>query len=239
MNNRMSQLVIGQSAFSCWLNQMAKTPIGRVNFNEERWNTAFGVQDFKLDSTSLADRIKLFQEALGDNKPLVFDMTFKDISVSFGQFDVDMSIDYTLCLSVRMDLLGAKELIYDELMMRSSANVRAENDIMHIDLLEHKLNLDSRGGNRDAPKRNSMDMTTNQYREFLEDFSFTMSEMKKWLNDVVFRGDRVRFPYSLKEFQTSVQFQKNKMHVMIDVEDKAYQFLEEQLWKDDQSPFNK
>jgi len=193
----------------------------------------FLVEGQKFDTTSLAKHVKIFQEKLGPNQPLKVDVEFKDIKVTFGQYEVDMVLDYTLCMKWRLDLLGSKELLYDELMMQSSANIRAESEILHIDLIEHKLRLDERGGNRDYPRRNTMDMTQNEYREFLEDMSFSTSEFKKWLNDVVLRGDRVRFPYNLKEFQTSLNFQKNKVHVMIDVEDDAYVYLEQALWNDD------
>lgn len=101
--------------------------------------------------------------------------------------------------------------------MTSAALVRTDDEVMHIELIEHKLNLDSASSNREAPKRETMQMTPNDYREFLEDFSFTVSEFKKWLNTVIFRGDRVKFPYKLDEFKTSVRFEDQKMHVMIGV----------------------
>merc|ERR1719498_2086548 len=97
---------------------------------------------------------------------------------------------------------------------------------MHVQLIEHKVNLNQEGANREAPRRNGMKITTNEYREFLEDFSFTVSEFKKWLNDVVFRGDKITFPYKMEEFRTTLQFEDQKMHIMVDVEDKAYQYLE-------------
>lgn len=62
-------------------------------------------------------------------------------------------------------------------------------------------------------------MTQNEYREFIEDVSSTTNEFKNWLNDVVLRGDRVKFPYSFDEFQTSLRFEDQKMHLMIDIED--------------------
>jgi|DEB0MinimDraft_12_1074336.scaffolds.fasta_scaffold27857_1 hypothetical protein len=232
-SHELSQVVLTESAATCWLNRIAASDVGKLTINEDRWNQMFLVQDFKFDSSSLGSHIKIFEEKLGKNRPMHVDVSFKDIKVTFGQYEVDMIVDYTLCMSWRTELLGSKELLYDELIMQSSANIRAESEILHIDLIEHKLNLDARGGNRDMPKRNSMDLTTNEYREFLEDMSFSTAEFKKWLNDVVLRGDRVKFPYNLKEFQTSLQFEKQKLHVMIDIEDKAYQYLEQALWNDD------
>jgi hypothetical protein len=77
--------------------------------------------------------------------------------------------------------------------MTTSADVRSENEILHIKVIENKLNL--AGGSKNAPKRNGINMTPNEYREFLEDLSFTANEWKKWLNDVVFRGDDIKFPF--------------------------------------------
>jgi hypothetical protein len=177
------------------------------------------VKDYNLNTTSLASHIKIFEEKLGKNKKLRVNAEFKDIKVQFGKYDVDAIFDYDFCFSVYQDLLGASELIYDCIVMSTAANIRAENEVMHIDLIEHKVNLNTDGANRDAPKRNSMKLTVNEYREFLEDFSFTASEFKKWLNDVVLRGDRVKFPYKVQEFQTSLKFEDSKMHLLIDVED--------------------
>ena len=230
----MSQLVLTESAATCMANQLAQSDIGKINLNSARWDQFFMVDGFKLDSSSISNHIKLFKEKIGENIGLKIDFSFKDIQVYFGQFDVDMAVDYTMCMKFRMDLLGARELMYDCLEFTTSANIRSESEILHIDIIENKLVLDSRGGNRDMPKRNSMDMTSNEYREFLEDVSFTTSEIKKWLNDVVLRGDNILFPYAMDEFETYLKFESQKMHVMIDIEDKAYKYLEDHFWEDRQ-----
>lgn len=200
----VSQLVVGESAATCLVTQWAKSDLGKLHINEDKFNKMFLVDGYKLDSTSLSKHIKLFEDKIGTNKPLKFDAYFKDINVQFGKYDVDVIFDYTMCFSVKMDALGARELLFDCIVMTSAANVKAENDIIHMNLIEHKVNLNTDGANRDAPRRNTMDMTVNEYREFLEDFSFTVSEFKKWLNDVVLRGDRVHFPYIVEEFKTSL-----------------------------------
>ena len=134
-----------------------------------------------------------------------------------------------MCMSWRTDLLGSPELLYDCLEFSTSLDMRAESDIIHANIIENKLVLDRRGGNRDRPKRNSMDMTANEYREFLEDMSFTCTEIKKWLNDVVLRGDNAHLPYTLSEFNTWFKFENQKVHVMIDIEDEAYRLLEDEF----------
>ena len=73
---------------------------------------------------------------------------------------------------------------------------------------------------------NNMDLTENDYREFLSTFGFTMNYLKKWLNDVYFR-DGLFFPYNVSEFKTRVGFKEKSMHIMLEVEDDAEDFFED------------
>ena len=98
-------------------------------------------------------------------------MSYRDVDVTFGKNGVDMKFDYELCF--RAEHIATGKYMFDCLQLQSSMLARTQNDIWHIDLLEHKLNLDSNGANRQAPKQTNMAITTNEYREFLEDFSFT------------------------------------------------------------------
>jgi hypothetical protein len=82
-----------------------------------------------------------------------------------------MILDYRLCLKIEEKAMG--KYMTDCLQMQTSIQARTQSDIWHLDLIEHKLNLDNHGANREAPKQTNMDITTNEYREFLEDFSFT------------------------------------------------------------------
>jgi hypothetical protein len=57
--------------------------------------------------------------------------------------------------------------------------------------------LDHGQGVRSSPRRNSMNMTVNEYREFMEDVQSTAATLMKWNNDVILRGDRIVFPYAM------------------------------------------
>jgi len=57
--------------------------------------------------------------------------------------------------------------------------------------------MDPKEKTRNLPVRNSMDMTTNEYRQFLATFGFTNNFMKKYLNHQIFK-DGVKFPYNMK-----------------------------------------
>lgn len=229
-----SQLVIGESALTCMANQWAKSPIGKLHLNEHQFNELFKLKGDKIatDSTSIKNHIKIFEEKLGKNVDLDFSVDFKNINIELGKYEVDLIANYEMCVKFQMHK-NKKELMYDCFAFTSAANIHNRDQILHIDLMEHRLNLNGETANREAPKRNNMDLTTNEYREFLEDISFTVSEAKTWLNDVVLRGNKVRFPYAVEEFKTTLKFEAQKMHLMLDIEDKAYRFLEEEFWNDD------
>lgn len=75
-----------------------------------------------------------------------------------------------------------------------------------------------------------MNITEDDYQEYLDDLSFSFSEFKKWMNDVALRGDRVVFPYHPTEFATSVKIDEGHMRVMFEIEDLAYKWLEGEFW---------
>ena len=52
------------------LNNIAQSEIGKYDLNEKRLEQFFNVPGIKFDTTNFAKNIALFQEKLGDNKPL-------------------------------------------------------------------------------------------------------------------------------------------------------------------------
>ena len=128
----MSQAVMSESALTCALNSMAGSPIGQVNLNEERLNTFFGVKDLRFDTSNFDRHIPLFKQKLGVNKPLKVALSMKNIEVKLGQFDCDVQATYTLTMGWFLDLLGSKELMYDEVRFITKANVQTKNDVAFI-----------------------------------------------------------------------------------------------------------
>ena len=51
-----------------------------------------------------------------------------------------------MCLSFSLDINGSKELLYDEVSMITSMNMQAKNDILFIQLLNHKINMGGKFG---------------------------------------------------------------------------------------------
>ena len=63
------------------MNQWAKSDLGQIDLNEARFNQFFKVKDYKLNTKSLANHIKLFQEKYGDDLPIQLLMAFKDFDI--------------------------------------------------------------------------------------------------------------------------------------------------------------
>ena len=150
----------------------------------------------------------------------------KDVNVLFGQYDTDMILEFTACM--QFSDFGNKELMYDEVKMILSMNIEADDDILFIKILNLKHDIDSRFGQRSKPIRDGMSLTENEYREFLSTYGFAMNFIKKWMNDVYLRNG-IFFPYGMEEFYTSVYFQEQSMHVMLEVEDEAELFFEDEF----------
>lgn len=93
-------------------------------------NKLFNVTNIKFDTTSYSKYIPLFQQKLGPKKPLRLETTLKDITVKFGQFDVDMEVEFTVCMGYYIDTTGSPELLYDELKMLAEINVNLKDDVM-------------------------------------------------------------------------------------------------------------
>ena len=57
----------------------------------------------------------------------------------------------------------AAELIYDELKMLTDFKLRVEEDKLLIEIVKHKMNLDSRYSVRETPKKETIGMSNNEY----------------------------------------------------------------------------
>ena len=164
------------------------------------------------------------------------ELSFKDIKVMFGQYDSDIILEYTACVSFfGMSSKGSRELMYDELKMITTMDMTAKDDVLFMKVLTNKLDVENKFGQRTKPVRNAMQMTTTEYKEFLSTFSYSMNYFKNWLNNKHF-PEGVRFPWTLDEFNSRLTFKEKSMHIMLEVEDNAALYLEDTLWDDAAKP---
>ena len=161
--------------------------------------------------------LPIFEQRLGKNKPLKWEIDFKEVKVLFGQFDSDIIVEYTMSVAFSLDKKGSDELFYDELNMITALNLEADNDILFFDIQNHKMVNDNKFGAKSAPTRNAMKMTQNEYREFMSQFQIWMNYVKDWMNDVKLKNG-ILFPYGVDEFKSSVSFKPKSMHILLEVE---------------------
>jgi len=91
--------------------------------------------------------------------------------------------------------MEGEELLYDEVKMVTSAKVSADDDMVFITLLKHKLYIDNEYGQSTEPKRNGMGLDAAEYRQFMSDFGSFQNYLKKWFNEEYFKNG-ISFPYN-------------------------------------------
>ena len=70
-----SQIVVSESAATCWANQIAKSNIGHVTFDQDRINAFWGSDgSLGFNTTSEAVHFPILEEKLGPNMPLLVEM---------------------------------------------------------------------------------------------------------------------------------------------------------------------
>ena len=72
--------------------------------------------------------------------------------------------------------------MYDKIRFVTSANIKTKSDVVSIEVLEHKLNIDQHGSSKGLPIRDKMKMTKNEYREFISTLGFSAKYFKGWIN---------------------------------------------------------
>ena len=70
-----------------------------------------------------------------------------------------------------------------------------------------------------------MNMTKNEYREFISTLGFSAKYFRDYVNQYIFK-DGTRLPYSLKEFKTDVKFQDKSMHMFFEIEQEFAEMFE-------------
>jgi len=160
---------------------------------------------------------------------LRLDLSFKNFKVLYGKYDTDVVMEYTMIMDWKPDDNGASKqgkkgqkgnaetIFYDELKMITTMMIPVKDDIMYPNLMSHKLDLNNKFSQTTSPVKNTMSVTENEYREYLQSLGFTLNEMKKWLNDVILL-DGIKFPYAIDEIKTEVKFSKGALHVFLEVE---------------------
>lgn len=238
-SDTFSQLVVTESAATCILENFAKSPIGKVILMPDNVADFFdGRNDIKLNTSYLKKFFPIFYDRLGPDEDLTFRMEMKKPKVYFKSGDVDVAVEYILSLEVyhpnpkhQTGTLGMTNpfLLGDDIKIVTSFNLKTSNDVLYPTIVEHRVDINERYGQRTQPMINNIKMSENEYKEFIMAFEFTLNYLKKWMNDVHLRNG-LKFPYGMEEFDSETQFTPGLMHIMLEVEEEAEEFLEDKYW---------
>jgi hypothetical protein len=157
---------------------------------------------------------------LGKDKPIEAFIRFKGIDVKFGQYDTDVILSYTACIKFKQNLgtfhktkfsdhefPDLKELFYDELRVVTTGSVKTSKDVLYLEILSHKLDNQNKYAQQAYPVKDDMQITENEYREFLSTFGFYLNKQKDWLNkNVLNNGNGVHLPMGTDEIKLSLGF---------------------------------
>jgi hypothetical protein len=84
-------------------------------------------------------------------------------------------------------------------------DIHSDESLVKVRVLNNKLDLDNKYGVRDRPIKDSLSLTTTEYREFVSNFSYAMNALKNWLNANYF-GPGLLPPWRLSEFSSKLYF---------------------------------
>lgn len=157
---------------------MAKSKLGYIQLNTKTVSDFWADPSLVFTTTTFGKHIPILISKLGADVKLTGYIHFKDIEVLFGSFDTDVILSYKVGIQLNAEVGGSShstldydnakhqasshdkskivEVIYDELDMVTSAKVTSENDMVYVNLLKHKLFIDSQTHIKKAPIRNGM-----------------------------------------------------------------------------------
>jgi hypothetical protein len=95
-------MVMTEAAANCLAEQISDTDLGRYRINKRFVNDLLHNKD-EITSSSIADRFPLFEKKLGPNKPLRFDLSYKNMKLKFKESGDDVNAQYLLGIQVFYD----------------------------------------------------------------------------------------------------------------------------------------
>lgn len=97
-----SQLVISEVAATCAAASISKTAVGKYKLTKKTLATLLRQYQYKtnLNSTSIKNMLGIFEEKLGENVPMSFDLSYRDMKVEFLGETHDISLEYVLKIKV-------------------------------------------------------------------------------------------------------------------------------------------
>ena len=76
-----SQLAVSEAAANCAAQQLEDSPLGTFFMDEKNLNEFMYLEPgtLKMDTTALAENIRVFEELYGPNVPIAIDLSYRDM----------------------------------------------------------------------------------------------------------------------------------------------------------------
>jgi len=197
-----SYFALSPQAFNCIAEQVAKTPLGQFSMNRRSLAALFNDdQKHDLTTSTLKTKIPIFEQKLGANKPLDFKIGYRDMTFKFNREGYNFRIECLMTMSVFYDFadeehmhmnLPKTELLYDEIPFLIEGtwwNDEQGQAFIHLS----RWQLDHHIGSKHMPHRTQMDLTSNEYLEFLSNLSIQLHEDRLYLNYQMHDG--ITYPF--------------------------------------------
>ena len=101
------------------------------------------------------------------------------MNVKFGIWETDIVLDYTLLITVFEGSDWTKEIFYDEIRVVTALKLETDNDVVYITIVKNKINFDPRYGQKTQPMRNSINITPNEYKDYISNLGFFSYQKKR------------------------------------------------------------
>jgi hypothetical protein len=190
---------------------------------------------FTFDSLTLSHDMPILHEKLKSNKPLKMELSFKNMKVMFGENDNNVALDYIATISLTSDsapgTLGAINILYDEIPMFVSMNMKTQKDDMLLYFTELRLDMDSKYGMRAAPLKNWINFSESEYHQWLAQLEISIKTFRKWIDtNILSRG--MPFKYNMNEIYTYITFKQQQLNINFEIERDVEEYLEKNFWAD-------
>jgi hypothetical protein len=84
------------TAATCIAEQIGHTDLGEYILNKRNYNALFHTKNVNITTTTLEREFPIFKEKLGDDKPLRFNLIYKDMKINFNKDSSDFHAEYIL-----------------------------------------------------------------------------------------------------------------------------------------------
>ena len=212
-----SYIGLSDASATCLFEKLGQSHLSNFKLNHRSRNLLFNLKG-EFTTTTLKTYIPLFSKKLGQDWPLSVSLSYKEPRIKFQHGQTNVEVKMILCMQFKYDHLDDlyrtynmpdQELLYDELPFEVSFDIINQSDKTQISLKRWQLGKQPYGA-KQYPHRNTLNMTKEDYRDFIASLWQTLEYQKKFLNSGALND--IPYPYSVPEFDTHFIFKTGVMY---------------------------